>query len=80
MRQYAIEKNIPLPPIKQLARTQYPFEDMAKGDSFRVRVNGEPSKQVLSRVSAAATYAKKKHGHKYTIRRLPGMVRCWRIK
>ena len=64
-----IDKGVPL----QTNRQKYPFAQMAIGDSFFVA-------DISSlKLSSAASYWDKRHGTKFTVRKVDGGVRVWRI-
>lgn len=76
-----IEKGVPMP---SGGRTRYPFSAMEVGDSFAVKDGGTTLKNgetvVRNRVSSAAgVYSRRHPGMKFAIRKIDGMVRCWRI-
>lgn len=59
---YKIRKNVPIPSRMAAAsnrarkkRSKYPFDAMHPGDSFVVKLNGQPVERVRSRVMNAAT-------------------------
>lgn len=70
-----IEKGIPIPEktIGQGAGPQYPFKDMAVGDSFIA-----PHSKCQS-LKASASQRGRFHGGKFITRILPNGIRCWRI-
>ena len=76
--EYKIEKNIPVPKLKQKGQSIYPFVEMAVGDSFFV---GDKS---IERIRSAASWAGKRHNMKFTVTKnqANGIVgaRVWRIK
>lgn len=62
-----VEKGIPIP-------ARYPFNQMEVGDSFVV-----PMEITRYAVSTAAHRYGKKHGIKFTVRRMTDKtIRCWR--
>ena len=63
-----IESNIPMP-------TRFPFADMKVGDSFLA-----PEGTNKSLVAVYASRHAKKTGTKFTVRRTPEGIRCWRIE
>lgn len=68
---FEIEKNIPM---TRSARFKYPFPEMEAGDSF-----GFPGDK-LETVSAAASTYRRRHGRKFSVRKMPdGSGRCWRV-
>lgn len=92
MSNYQIEDGIDVPPIVRGRQVNppYPFAEMLVGQSFLVEVDtlvgmGEALDAELTRLeknlrAAAMRYAKVEQGTvKFTIRQVPGGVRCWRI-
>lgn len=67
-----IEKGIPIP--KGGRPEVYPWAQMEIGDSlfFRNRFHWD--------VNVMRWRAEKRHGFKFTVRKVPGGVRVWRIK
>jgi hypothetical protein len=64
-----IDKNVPIP-------ARFPFADMQAGDSFAV-----PPEITRYAVSVAAHRYGKKHGLKFTVRRMADKtLRCWRTE
>jgi hypothetical protein len=71
-----IEKNIPIPGIRGGALTRkYPFNEMEVGDSIFV----EKRKGLYNPGNAAGNYGKT-HGMKFSVRKVEGGFRIWRIK
>ena len=68
---YKIEKNIPEP--ARTDNSKYPFLIMEIGDSFFHP--GESQK-----LSGAANQCFRRTGRKFTVRKVVGGARCWRIK
>ena len=68
---FEIEKNVPIDGRQPYNR--YPFGEMEVNDSFFV-ADGKQS-----RLSAAATASGKTHGTKFTVRKVDGGYRIWRI-
>lgn len=70
-----IEKNVPIPPLKRRNKriSAYPFSEMEIGDSFAV------DREKASSVSASAYLYGKKEQQIFTVRRVDGGYRCWRI-
>ncbi|WP_353265785.1 hypothetical protein [Gemmatimonas sp.] len=66
-----IESNVP--PPESHARLRYPFADMYVGDSFLIE---DPS-MVKNARSAAWMYSKR-HGWKFSCRKVEGGWRVWR--
>lgn len=54
---------------------RYPFKDMQVGDSFLL-----PPGVKRTAVNVAALRYGRKHGMKFTIRKVPEGFRCWRIE
>lgn len=82
-----IEKNVPLPNrfnSKKGRRRKYPFPDMKKGDSFKVRAKPGKVQSVQSSIGKSASEWKKSSGNlkvKFATSKVsPAIVRCWRIK
>lgn len=79
---YRIEKNIP---VKRIARGViiYPFADMLKGDSFLVPAADQKAYRCASNsLHRQARMFNKQfaQGYEFTVRKVPGGVRCWRTK
>jgi hypothetical protein len=68
MSMIPIDKGIPLP-------EKFPFERMDVGDSFLV-----PQDISRSTVNVAATRYGEKWRMKFTVRKTPEGLRCWRIE
>lgn len=78
---YQIEKGIEVPAKKILAgrNSVYPFATMEVGDSFFVpQVDGKPKTD--GSIRSAARQVAKKLGFKFTVRRVDGGFRCWRVE
>jgi len=77
--EFKIEKEVKIPSKFERYMSKYPFGEMEVGDSF---IAGEPTKQVLARVSNAATrWAKQNaNGHVFTCRTTNDGVRIWRTR
>lgn len=73
---YPIEKGVPLPDHQRRGsqNSRYPFPDMEVGDSFAFEEHEH------RRVAQAAHAYKKRTGRGFTVRRVDGGGRCWRIK
>ena len=68
-----IEKGVPLP-SEPARRDPYPFDQMEIGDSFFVACTpGNRS------VAVQASKFSKKSGRTFTVRRVEGGVRAWRL-
>ena len=81
---FKIEKGIPVPDNKHGGNLSYPFDKLAKGDSFLVPFNGLRSRsekaKIAARVSVAISGYKTRHkGSNFTYRTLKEGVRCWRV-
>lgn len=73
---YQIEKNVPIP-----KQRKYPFPAMKAGDSFFIPASSnEELDKVRRRVSVVATMHNKKTNKKFTLRKVEGGVRVWRVK
>ena len=68
---FEIEKNIPLKQIT--ARASYPFAQMEIGDSFFAEGI------TVNRLTAAAALHKKAHGRSFSVRKVEGGYRVWRV-
>lgn len=71
-----IDKKIPIPPHspRSGAPRKYPLNEMNIGDSFLWP--GAPSRVV----SAVSWYGKRNPPAKFTVRKVDGGVRVWRVK
>ena len=72
-----IEKDIPIPVLRVGRPAQYPFRDMAIGDSFAI--TGAMS---ILNVREAIRYFNKKTGKRFVVRKVDpfkNISRCWRI-
>lgn len=81
---YKIEKGIKLP-IKTNALYDYPFEDMAIGDSFFVPKN--KAKALYQTQAFIHSYARKwkmlnddRVDIKFTVKQVKDGCRCWRLR
>lgn len=74
---YKIEKDVPLVEWKRGPKYTYPFGDMQVGDSFFVRA--EPRFRGLHN-SALNFVRKHEPDKKFSVRRVEGGFRCWRVK
>lgn len=75
---YEIEKGVP---VKGEIRTRYPFADMDPNDSFLVECEEDKRRTVAANLSASARRFRESHyGRRYTVRRVEGGVRCWRVE
>lgn len=71
---FKIEKNVP--PAKRFVHRIYPFDVMEIGDSFYAHAHLTP----LEKLRPAASYYGKRHNKKFSVYRVDGGFRCWRIK
>ena len=71
-----VEKGIKVPQLPK--HNRYPFKDMTVGDSFMVSYNEMPAGGAQN-VRTAAYHTGKINGTKFTVRRVDGGVRVWRI-
>lgn len=76
-----IDRNIPLPVAQEVvAKTRYPFDVMNVGDSFLVPTEeGRTGRQLMQRVSPAASRHASRNGRKYALRIVEEGVRVWRV-
>ena len=64
--------------IADLTRNAYPFRELvAVGQSFFIEEFNVPSRKTLD--SSAAYYARKIRGAKFSVRKVEGGFRVWRI-
>ena len=70
---FEIEKGVPLIAAHRTRPEKYPWTKMNVGDSFFV-----PGVSIQTMVGSA-TPAGRRHGRKYTTRKVEGGVRVWRI-
>lgn len=76
--QYKVESGVQIPEHRR--KYEYPFEDMAVGDSFEVKPeDGEHMFSMVTRVRGAAGSANHwMKPKKFTVRSLGESVRVWR--
>lgn len=74
-----IDKGIPVPALRTRV-SKYPWPSMAVGDSFFVEATAEEMKARLASISRGATAAAKKLGVQFTVRKVDGGVRVWRVE
>ena len=74
---FVIEKNISIK--LRVKNPRYPFDIMELGDSFFVPVENEHRTALSARLRMCA-YANGKRSGMFSIRRVDGGVRCWRVK
>lgn len=74
-RELTIERGVPMPnPIKEFARTKYPFGQMSVGDSFKI-----PNEIIRSARNSAYLYGMR-NDMKFSCRRIDDThYRVWRI-
>jgi hypothetical protein len=70
--EFAIEKGVPIPLPKKAGK--YPWRTMEVGDSFFVANVGHKD------FATNASQARKRTGFKFTLRKVEGGVRIWRIE
>lgn len=68
---YKIDRGIPLP-TGYFGR-KYPYADLAVGESFLDPHGNNQS------ISSGSSYAGKKLGRKFSVRKTSEGIRCWRI-
>lgn len=75
MINFTIDKNVPFPKRRVVRPSQYPFLQMAIGDSFVF------SEKERTKVQSSAAWATKKIGWRFSTRRVDDRTyRCWRLK
>lgn len=83
MKKIIIEKDIPLP-RKSVGgkKIQYPWHEMAVGDSFKVDIDGKNPKSIASMLATSARQFSRRHNLKYyfATRVFATEVRIWRIE
>lgn len=85
LTKFAIEKGIPRPSgyNPRGGGPTYPFEKMVVGDSFFVPAKDEIDLHVMAkRLRSAAADSRlpwTKNGEKYSVRKLDGGIRVWRV-
>lgn len=78
MSMFEIEKNIPIGRKGGLGRNPiYPFAEMGIGDSFFSACDDVDAKRMCS---AACVYAKNHPGFKFSVRKVDGGYRVWRVE
>lgn len=65
-----IDKAIPIPPVASGNKSKYPWKTMEIGDSFLGVTKTMPS---------LASWASKRTGRKFTVRKCPEGFRVWRV-
>jgi len=71
---FKIEKNVPSPTTD--GKSKYPFGEMSIGDSFFV---SDYDSITHGRLRSAAQSYGKKNSMKFTVRKVDGGIRVWRI-
>lgn len=81
-QEFPIRKGVPLPHSSGNTTKQerYPWREMDVGDSFVVPFRGGDVAKQQASVATVAKHASKRHGHKYTTRRLEGGIGVWRVE
>ena len=74
MSDFKVEKGIPFPRV----RLRYPFREMKVGDSFFMPCADEEKRRIARRLSS--TTSNPKNGGRFTVRRVEGGVRVWKIE
>ena len=82
MSDFPIEDGIRTPAGAYGVTMKYPFREMKIGQSFYVSTpEGLLAGDVISqRVRSAATQCARRFNLKFTVRKVKGGVRCWRIE
>lgn len=78
-----LENNVPFPPLRKLYAkpTRYGLVEMEIGQSFLIPCEHEDSQLIRSRLTANISYLRKKHPERrFTVGKVEGGVRCWRIE
>ena len=68
-----IESNVPAPDWQK--RAKYPFSDMAVGDSFLIT-----DADMIKNARSAAWMYSKRHGGRFSCRKVPEGWRVWRVE
>jgi len=92
MSDYQVEDGVEIPPITRTRDSVvYPFADMSVGQSFMISVDelvpmfSEEYETEIAKIeakmrTASLRFTKAQCGAvKFTIRQVPGGVRCWRV-
>jgi hypothetical protein len=75
MSEYKIDKDVPVP---EKFTSKYPFGDMEVNDSFFVEGT---DKKTMRRLIGASNWASKRYpATRYSVRKVDGGVRVWRIE
>ena len=72
-----IEKGIPLPERKFFGEPAYPYNQMEVGDSFMLP--HEDSNKAVARLSSTAAAYGKRAQMKFSVRKVEGGARVWRV-
>lgn len=78
-----IEDGVPIPPLRKpyAEATSYPLVDLEVGQSFLIECPEEEISLVRNRITASISYLRKKDTAKrFTVGKVEGGVRCWRIE
>ena len=70
---FEIEKGIPIPENAGRGYCRYPFKEMSVGDSFALGIDNLNSVKVL-----ASKYSKA-DDKKFSVHKVEGGYRCWRV-
>ena len=74
MSDFKVEKGIPVPP----RQARYPFREMKVGESFFVPCTDEEKARIQNRLTNSC--AKARGFGTFTVRRVEGGVRAWKIE
>lgn len=69
--EFKVEKHVPVPPPRAI----YPWSEMEVGDSFFV---DDP--RLRERISSAAAKERQRSGKRFTVRKVRGGLRVWRVE
>jgi hypothetical protein len=77
-----IEKGVAMPARHGTKPCPYPFMDMSVGDSFFIETSNGAAHNIINRLNRHKARFMKENpvGYKFESRRVPGGVRCWRVK
>ena len=70
-----IDKHLPPPPPTEGRPRRYPFPDMAVGDSFLIT-----DADMIKNARSAAWMYSKRHGGRFSCRKVPEGWRVWRVE
>lgn len=76
---YQVESSIPIP-RKQDHRRRYPFDRMQIAQSFMVPCEPQDIDALWNTLTSCRRWATYKSGFRYTMRRVTGGIRVWRIQ